>query len=68
MQLSLHPSFLSFLAKSPADMRASVSFIASALLPAAFAATYQLTDHHVGSDFLSSFIHEAISDPTHGRV
>ncbi|KAJ3547126.1 hypothetical protein NM688_g5433 [Phlebia brevispora] len=49
-------------------MRASVSFIASALLPAAFAATYQLTDHHVGSDFLSSFIHEAISDPTHGRV
>ncbi|CAL1706208.1 unnamed protein product [Somion occarium] len=34
----------------------------------AFAANYQLSDNHVGSDFLSSFVHEAIADPTHGRV
>ncbi|CAL1706273.1 unnamed protein product [Somion occarium] len=33
-----------------------------------FAVNYQLSDNHVGSDFLSSFVHEAIADPTHGRV
>lgn len=47
---------------------ATIATIASAVLPGALAATYQLTDNHVGEDFLSSFIHQAIADPTHGRV
>lgn len=32
------------------------------------AATYNLQDNYVGNGFLSGFVHEAISDPTHGRV
>lgn len=32
------------------------------------AATYHLSDNIVGTDFLDEFTHEAISDPTHGRV
>ncbi|GJJ06564.1 hypothetical protein Clacol_000757 [Clathrus columnatus] len=31
-------------------------------------ATYSLSDNIVGSDFLSTFTHQAIADPTHGRV
>nr|2CL2_A Chain A, PUTATIVE LAMINARINASE [Phanerodontia chrysosporium]2W39_A Chain A, PUTATIVE LAMINARINASE [Phanerodontia chrysosporium]2W52_A Chain A, PUTATIVE LAMINARINASE [Phanerodontia chrysosporium] len=31
-------------------------------------ATYHLEDNWVGSAFLSTFTHEAIADPTHGRV
>lgn len=58
----------SVLVRTPADMRASLSFFALALAPGALAATYQLSDNFVGSDFLSSFTHEAIADPTHGRV
>ncbi|KZT18498.1 glycoside hydrolase family 16 protein [Neolentinus lepideus HHB14362 ss-1] len=42
---------------------ALLSFASSAL-----AATYGLSDNHVGSDFLTSFTHETIQDPTHGRV
>ncbi|PSR71763.1 hypothetical protein PHLCEN_2v12367 [Hermanssonia centrifuga] len=42
--------------------------LASSLAPRAIAATYGLTDNHVGSDFLTSFTHEAIADPTNGRV
>lgn len=38
------------------------------LLPLVSAATYSLTDNFVGTGFLSGFTHEAISDPTHGRV
>lgn len=41
---------------------------AAAALPGALGATYHLTDNHVGADFLSSFSHQAIADPTHGRV
>ncbi|TCD67725.1 hypothetical protein EIP91_012025 [Steccherinum ochraceum] len=45
----------------------------TALLPAllathSLAKTYQQTDSHQGTGFLSSFSHQAISDPTHGRV
>jgi hypothetical protein len=29
---------------------------------------YTLQDHYTGSDFLSAFEHQAIPDPTHGRV
>lgn len=32
------------------------------------AATYSLKDNFVGSSFLTGFTHEAIADPTHGRV
>ncbi|EPQ55426.1 endo-beta-glucanase [Gloeophyllum trabeum ATCC 11539] len=52
-------------------MRSSISlglpFVAS-LVSSAWAATYALSDNHVGQDFLTSFTHEAIPDPTSGRV
>ena len=32
------------------------------------AATYTLSDNYVGDSFLSGFEHEAIADPTNGRV
>ncbi|TFK51078.1 putative laminarinase [Heliocybe sulcata] len=38
------------------------------LASSALGATYTLSDTHVGSDFLTSFVHEAIPDPTSGRV
>ncbi|KAI0341217.1 endo-beta-glucanase [Trametopsis cervina] len=44
------------------------ALVACSLLPSALAATYGLTDNHVGADFLNTFTHEAIADPTHGRV
>ena len=31
-------------------------------------ATYSISDSYQGSDFLNGFHHQAISDPTHGRV
>lgn len=34
----------------------------------ALAASYTLSDNFVGSGFLSGFEHEAIADPTNGRV
>ena len=34
----------------------------------ALGATYSQSDSHTGTGFLKSFTHEAISDPTHGRV
>ena len=48
-------------------MRSYLALLA-AFLPAAFASTYSLADTYVGTDFLSKFTHEAINDPTHGRV
>ncbi|KAK7692230.1 hypothetical protein QCA50_003855 [Cerrena zonata] len=48
---------------SPLSVIFTSSFVVSTL-----AATYQLSDNHVGTDFLSTFVHEAIPDPTHGRV
>ncbi|GJE87869.1 glycoside hydrolase family 16 protein [Phanerochaete sordida] len=47
---------------------ALASLVAAALAPSAYAATYHLSDNWVGSAFLSAFTHEAIADPTHGRV
>ncbi|EKM60723.1 glycoside hydrolase family 16 protein [Phanerochaete carnosa HHB-10118-sp] len=44
------------------------SFIAAALIPSTYAATYQLSDNWIGSAFLNTFTFEAIADPTHGRV
>ena len=41
---------------------------AVALLPSAYALTYHATDTFIGKDFLSSWSHEAIADPTRGRV
>jgi hypothetical protein len=32
------------------------------------AATYTVSDTFIGSSFLSGFDHQAIADPTHGRV
>ena len=48
-------------------MRSYLALLA-ALLPCALADTYTLSDNYVGSSFLSQFVHEAIADPTHGRV
>ncbi|KZT38118.1 family 16 hypothetical endo-1,3(4)-beta-glucanase from glycoside hydrolase [Sistotremastrum suecicum HHB10207 ss-3] len=39
-----------------------------ALLGSVRAATYKLQDNYVGSNFLTGFTHQAIADPTHGRV
>ncbi|KAH9850499.1 laminarinase [Lenzites betulinus] len=50
-------------------MIASRSFFTLASLVAcALGATYQQTDSHQGDGFLKSFTHQAIADPTHGRV
>ena len=50
-------------------MRSTAALFAiSALFPSAFAATYNLKDSFVGESFLSGFTHQAIADPTHGRV
>lgn len=38
------------------------------LASGALGATYTQSDSHTGDGFLKSFAHEAISDPTHGRV
>lgn len=43
-------------------------FVAVSSISRALAATYHLSDNHIGSDFLSTFTHQAIADPTHGRV
>ncbi|KDQ51417.1 glycoside hydrolase family 16 protein [Jaapia argillacea MUCL 33604] len=42
--------------------------ILASLVPAALAATYSLTDDYVGPNFLTGFTHQAIADPTNGRV
>ncbi|KAH9923010.1 endo-1,3(4)-beta-glucanase-like protein [Amylocystis lapponica] len=42
--------------------------VLSALVLEALAATYNLNANYVGTDFLSSWTHETISDPTGGRV
>ncbi|KAI0698253.1 putative laminarinase [Cytidiella melzeri] len=44
------------------------TLIACPLIPTALAATYGLSDNFVGASFLSGFVHEAIADPTGGRV
>lgn len=61
------PLLLLVFAGSIVKMRSTFAVLAS-LLSVAFATTYQLTDNHVGTDFLSTFTHEAIGDPTNGRV
>ncbi|QRV78202.1 glycoside hydrolase family 16 protein [Ceratobasidium sp. AG-Ba] len=40
----------------------------AAVASVAQAATYNLVDNFVGSGFLNGFSHQAIADPTHGRV
>lgn len=53
-------------------MPGSMFFLLSTLLslgPALVsAASYSLSDNFVGNGFLSGFEHQAISDPTNGRV
>jgi len=39
-----------------------------ATLPSIFAASYNLADSYVGSNFFSTWSWQAIADPTHGRV
>ncbi len=46
----------------------AVLFAVSALVSSALGATYPKKDTFVGKDFLTGFSHEAIADPTHGRV
>lgn len=40
----------------------------SSLVSGSLAATYTLSDNYVGTDFLTAFEHQAIADPTNGRV
>ena len=51
-------------------MHLTLTFVltAASLVRTALAGAYALTDNHVGADFLNTFVHEAISDPTNGRV
>ena len=42
--------------------------VLASLAVSVLGATYSISDSHVGKDFLSAFTHQAISDPTHGRV
>ncbi|KAG8691173.1 hypothetical protein FRC11_006148 [Ceratobasidium sp. 423] len=46
----------------------ALSLAALAVASVARAATYSVSDTFIGSSFLSGFTHEAIADPTHGRV
>lgn len=39
-----------------------------AVLPTVLAHAYSLEDEYIGEKFFDAFIHEAIDDPTHGRV
>lgn len=43
-------------------------FAVSTLFSSALGATYNVKDSFVGESFLSGFTHQAIADPTHGRV
>lgn len=43
-------------------------FLLSLQISSAFAVKYRLVDDFVGKGFLHGFEHEAIDDPTHGRV
>jgi len=42
--------------------------ILTLLFPAVFAYRYSLEDEIIGEKFFHTFSHEAIDDPTHGRV
>ncbi|KAI0790474.1 laminarinase [Abortiporus biennis] len=44
------------------------SLLALAVPAQVFGKAYSQTDSHTGTGFLKSFAHEAIADPTHGRV
>lgn len=46
----------------------SALVVLASLAAGVFGATYTQSDSHQGAEFLSSFTHEAIADPTHGRV
>ncbi|EUC65412.1 family 16 endo-1,3(4)-beta-glucanase from glycoside hydrolase, putative [Rhizoctonia solani AG-3 Rhs1AP] len=46
----------------------ALSFVTLAAASVARAATYSVSDTFIGSSFLNGFTHEAIADPTHGRV
>ncbi|CAE6444172.1 unnamed protein product, partial [Rhizoctonia solani] len=46
----------------------ALSFVTLAAASVARAATYSVSDTFIGSSFLSGFNHQAIADPTHGRV
>ena len=47
---------------------AALFAISTLFFPSALAATYNVKDSFVGESFLSGFTHEAIADPTNGRV
>ena len=47
----------------------ALSFAAAAVAATlAHAKSYAVTDTFIGSSFLTNFDHQAIADPTHGRV
>lgn len=49
-------------------MHATSFAILASCVSQALAATYALSDNHVGPTFLTAWEHQAISDPTDGRV
>lgn len=60
---------LLFPSSDSSTMFAARAFLALAcLVSPALGAAYSQTDSYQGSDFLSGFAHQAIADPTHGRV
>ena len=65
----LHYLYLPLLPFTIIAMRSTAAlFTVSALVSSALGATYNLKDKFVGEDFLTGFTHQAIADPTHGRV
>ena len=46
----------------------ATALVFAALVVPTLGASYTLSDTYQGSGFLSGFAHQAIADPTHGRV
>lgn len=49
-------------------LRSFATLVVAFLAASALASTYSLSDNYVGADFLSSWTHQNIPDPTNGRV
>ena len=66
--ITARPTLRSRLTLSIIMHATSALVVLASLAAGVFGATYTQSDSHQGAEFLSSFTHEAIADPTHGRV
>lgn len=57
-----------FLSKLPTMASLRALLLLATLVVPTLGATYNLVDTYQGAGFLSGFTHQAIADPTHGRV